>query len=104
VLVGAAACLALFVFEFAFTIIRRIGAGALTRGDRLHSYDLVAARLGSRTAVTMRFWVIGLLLVATGVALAALRPAAAAAAAALAVPAAVFGAQRLWAGRSAARR
>ena len=99
VLVGAAACLALFVFEFAFTIVRRIRAGRLTRGDRLHSYDLVSARLGNRTAATMRFWAVGLLLAAAGAAVTALGPAAAAIAAAVAVAAGVVAAQRLWGGR-----
>lgn len=104
VLVGAAACLGLFVFEFVFTIVRRIGSGDLTRGDRLHSYDLISDRVGSRTTVTMRFWAVGVLLAATGVALAALGPAAATTAAVVAVVAAVLGALRLWAGRSAAQR
>jgi UDP-GlcNAc:undecaprenyl-phosphate/decaprenyl-phosphate GlcNAc-1-phosphate transferase len=46
-LLAAGACLVIPAFEIAFTVARRaISAESLATGDRLHSYDLVARRVG----------------------------------------------------------
>jgi UDP-GlcNAc:undecaprenyl-phosphate GlcNAc-1-phosphate transferase len=46
-LLGAGACLAVPAFEVVFTVARRaVSRDRLSAGDRLHSYDLVAARIG----------------------------------------------------------
>ncbi len=58
-LLAAALCLAMFAFELGFTVARRLAAGRLTEGDRLHSYDLLALELRSRTRVTLIFWAVG---------------------------------------------
>jgi UDP-N-acetylmuramyl pentapeptide phosphotransferase/UDP-N-acetylglucosamine-1-phosphate transferase len=60
--VVAGACLSVFSFEVASTMLRRWRLGrSLTGGDRSHSYDVLARRLGSRTASTLVFVGIGLL-------------------------------------------
>ena len=65
-LVAAGACLGPFAFEVVFTVLRRAGSrDGLATGDRLHSYDLVAQRVG-RTASTAVFLVLGLLSVGVG--------------------------------------
>jgi UDP-GlcNAc:undecaprenyl-phosphate/decaprenyl-phosphate GlcNAc-1-phosphate transferase len=57
---AAGACLSPFAFEVVFTVARRIRGGAgLARGDRLHSYDLVA-RTAGRTASTIVFVILGI--------------------------------------------
>jgi UDP-GlcNAc:undecaprenyl-phosphate/decaprenyl-phosphate GlcNAc-1-phosphate transferase len=57
---AAGTCLAPFAFEVVFTVGRRIRGGAgLARGDRLHSYDLVA-RTAGRTASTIVFVILGI--------------------------------------------
>lgn len=60
-LCAAALALAVFACELAHTVLRRVGSGAVTAGDRLHSYDVLAAELGSRTRSTLCFWGLGLL-------------------------------------------
>jgi len=58
-LLAAGAALGILAFEVAFSIGRRVTSGArLAGGDRLHSYDLVAARWG-RTGSTLTFWALG---------------------------------------------
>jgi UDP-GlcNAc:undecaprenyl-phosphate GlcNAc-1-phosphate transferase len=53
-LIGSALCLAPFAFELAFTMIHRASAGrGILVGDRLHSYDLLSSRLGSRPRATV---------------------------------------------------
>jgi UDP-GlcNAc:undecaprenyl-phosphate GlcNAc-1-phosphate transferase len=48
---AAAACLGIFGFDLVFTVSRRLRFGTpLTQGDRLHSYDLVADRVGRKTS------------------------------------------------------
>lgn len=55
-LLAAGACLTVFAFELVFTVFRRVWSGrSLVRGDRLHSYDLMAARGRSRAAITLAF-------------------------------------------------
>jgi len=58
--IAAALCLGPFAFELMLTALRR----ALVRtpvavGDRLHSYDLLAERIGSRPRATLGLWLIG---------------------------------------------
>lgn len=58
--VTGALCLTPFAFELLFTIARRLATGAeLATGDRMHSYDLLAQRLGSRPKSTIAFWLVG---------------------------------------------
>jgi UDP-GlcNAc:undecaprenyl-phosphate GlcNAc-1-phosphate transferase len=58
-LLAAGAALGIPAFEVAFSVGRRLTSSAnLAGGDRLHSYDLVAARWG-RTASTVTFWALG---------------------------------------------
>src|SRR5919106_1096404 len=65
-LVAAGGCLGPFAFEVVFTVLRRAGSrDGLATGDRLHSYDLVAQRVG-RTASTAVFLVLGLLSAGVG--------------------------------------
>jgi UDP-GlcNAc:undecaprenyl-phosphate GlcNAc-1-phosphate transferase len=71
-LLAAGACLGVLVFELAFTVARRVGERATVfEGDRLHSYDLLTALLGSRTRATVAFWAVEL--AAVGLALAVAR-------------------------------
>lgn len=60
---GLLACgvvLGVFAFELASTVVRRVAAHAsLASGDRDHSYDVVAAELGSRARATAAFLVAG---------------------------------------------
>lgn len=59
-LLGAGLCLGVFAFELTFTVARRVLARRpLLPGDRLHSYDLLAARLGERKRSTILLWVVG---------------------------------------------
>jgi UDP-GlcNAc:undecaprenyl-phosphate/decaprenyl-phosphate GlcNAc-1-phosphate transferase len=65
-LLAAGACLAVPAFEIAFTVGRRTLSGkSLATGDRLHSYDLVAARVG-RARSTVVFVVLAVLGAAAG--------------------------------------
>ena len=49
-------CMAVFEFELGLTVVRRLWRGArVTEGDRGHSYDVLAERLGSRRRSTMWF-------------------------------------------------
>jgi UDP-GlcNAc:undecaprenyl-phosphate GlcNAc-1-phosphate transferase len=58
-LLAAGACLGIFAFDLVFTIGRRLRYGTpVTQGDRLHSYDLVADRLGRGTS-TLVFLALG---------------------------------------------
>lgn len=59
-LAAAAACLGVFAFETVFTIARRLASGEhLTAGDRLHSYDILGGKWGSRFRGTAAFWAAG---------------------------------------------
>jgi nucleoside-diphosphate-sugar epimerase len=62
-LLAGGACLGVFLFEVVFTLLRRRGRANLMTGDRLHSYDLLAAGGGSRSRVTLLFWGAGACLV-----------------------------------------
>ena len=97
-LLGAALCLGVFAFEVCSTLVRRVGS-KLATGDRLHSYDLLAARMG-RGQVTLVFWACGAALAGAGVAVGTVPPAVGALAIALAAAAAVLVGRGLWAGRA----
>jgi len=96
-LLAAGLCLSVFAFEVVATTIRRIlTRDPVVQGDRLHSYDLVAARVGSRTASTLAFWGLGVLGGGLGLAVAsAPLPAGALLTAAVGATAGVWGFQ-LW--------
>jgi UDP-GlcNAc:undecaprenyl-phosphate GlcNAc-1-phosphate transferase len=58
-LLASAACVGVFAFELGFTVVRRIRSHRpLVTGDRGHSYDLIADRVGTRRAV-FGFWAAG---------------------------------------------
>lgn len=100
-LLAAGTCLGVFAFEVAFTVARRATAGgAITAGDRFHSYDLVSRSRG-RIGSTLSFWLVGLLVGAAGVTIGALPlPVGAVITAAAAFGGAWWGV-RLWLGRMA---
>jgi UDP-GlcNAc:undecaprenyl-phosphate GlcNAc-1-phosphate transferase len=55
---GVVVCLGVLEAELVLTILRRLRRGGrLTEGDRDHSYDVVAVRLGSRRRSTTWFWI-----------------------------------------------
>lgn len=57
---AAALCLGPFAFELVLTTARRmVNRSSVVVGDRQHSYDLLAARIGSRGRATIAFWLIG---------------------------------------------
>jgi UDP-GlcNAc:undecaprenyl-phosphate/decaprenyl-phosphate GlcNAc-1-phosphate transferase len=66
-LLAATLCLGVFAFELLYTVFRRLRAGRpVTAGDRDHSYDALAARLGSRPRSTLTFWAVGAAAAALG--------------------------------------
>jgi UDP-GlcNAc:undecaprenyl-phosphate/decaprenyl-phosphate GlcNAc-1-phosphate transferase len=66
-MLAAASCLAVFAFELATTVARRLRARVpLTTGDRRHGYDLLAIRLGGRTRSTLALWAVGAVAAAVG--------------------------------------
>ena len=97
---AALVCLGVFFFDLGFTVARRLRAGGLTGGDRLHSYDLVAVEVGSRGKATLLFLGLGALAAALGVTIDAMPLAFALATAALAGGAAGAWGYRLWARRA----
>lgn len=57
---AAALCLGPFAFELLLTAVRRtLVRTPVVIGDRLHSYDLLADRIGSRSRATIGLWLIG---------------------------------------------
>jgi UDP-GlcNAc:undecaprenyl-phosphate GlcNAc-1-phosphate transferase len=71
-LLAGGVCLGVLAFELAFTVVRRLRERATVfEGDRLHSYDLLAALVRSRTRATVAFW--GLGVAAAGLSLAVAR-------------------------------
>lgn len=59
-LLATGVCLSVFAWELLFTVGRRLRSGQpLTGGDRSHTYDLAAKRLGSRAKSTIVFWGFG---------------------------------------------
>ena len=66
--IAAAACLGVFVFELCLTVARRLAArSSIASGDRLHSYDILADRTGSRLRSTIMMWGGGVLAAGVGV-------------------------------------
>jgi len=58
-LVLAGVCVGLLLFDLVFTVVRRaLVKGSLVTGDRGHSYDLIALRLG-RDLTTVIYWATG---------------------------------------------
>jgi UDP-GlcNAc:undecaprenyl-phosphate/decaprenyl-phosphate GlcNAc-1-phosphate transferase len=67
-MLAAASCLGVFAFELGSTVTRRLSAGVpLANGDRRHGYDVLAARLGSRTRSTLAVWAMGAVTAVVGV-------------------------------------
>jgi UDP-GlcNAc:undecaprenyl-phosphate GlcNAc-1-phosphate transferase len=96
-LVGAGVCLGLFAFELAFTVLRRaIARGGLMKGDRRHSYDLLAEDVGGRGRTTMILFACGAFAVLLGRFVATAPPVWATGATALAAGAAVVAVLHLW--------
>jgi UDP-GlcNAc:undecaprenyl-phosphate GlcNAc-1-phosphate transferase len=87
-------CPGVFLFDLAFTVVRRLGSRKLALGDRLHSYDLLSVELGSRGGATLAFWALGAVLALAAVAIDSMPVGPG-----LAVAAAVVGAGALWARR-----
>jgi UDP-GlcNAc:undecaprenyl-phosphate GlcNAc-1-phosphate transferase len=100
-LLAAGTCLGVLAFEVAFTVARRVAAGgAITSGDRLHSYDLLSRSRG-RAASTAWFWALGVLSGALGVVVGVLPLAVGAPLAGVSAAAAAWWGHRLWARRMA---
>jgi len=103
-IVPALLCLGVFLFDLGFTVARRVGRGGLASGDRLHSYDLLSAELGSRSKATLAFCAAGALTVGFALIADAMPPAAALVAAIAAASAAALWGWRLWVRSGNARR
>ncbi len=59
-LLAAGACLGVIAYEVVSTVMRRARASApAIRGDRDHTYDRIAQRLGSRTRATLAMCALG---------------------------------------------
>jgi UDP-GlcNAc:undecaprenyl-phosphate/decaprenyl-phosphate GlcNAc-1-phosphate transferase len=62
------ACLGVFAYELVSTVARRIASSTSTAlGDRNHSYDRLAVRLGSRERSTLLMWGLGVVSSAIGI-------------------------------------
>lgn len=67
-LLAAGACMGVFANELISTIVRRLVSAAPTiRGDRDHSYDRLASRLGSRTRSTLAMLALGVIASLVGI-------------------------------------
>lgn len=100
---AATLCVGIFAFELAFTVARRLGSRSLSVGDRLHSYDLLAAETGSRGRTTLVFWTLGAVAAGLGVAISSLPTSFAAGTAAAVSAGAAIGGFRLWSRHSGRR-
>ncbi|MGH2595279.1 MAG: glycosyltransferase family 4 protein [Actinomycetota bacterium] len=68
-LLAAGACLGVFAYELVSSIVRRlVSASPAIRGDRDHSYDRLASRLGSRARSTLVMFALGAIASLVGVA------------------------------------
>lgn len=104
-LLAAAACLGVFMFELTFTLLRRLRSGsALLAGDRLHTYDLLAARSGSRTASTIALCAVGAVASALGLLFAAVPLVVAGSLAGITAAFAAFACAHLWSFATQPRR
>jgi UDP-GlcNAc:undecaprenyl-phosphate/decaprenyl-phosphate GlcNAc-1-phosphate transferase len=98
-LFAAGMCLGVFAFDLVFTLVRRSRLGRpVTQGDRLHSYDLVAERLG-RGGSTAAFLVLGAVAAALGVAVLIAPAGVGSVLVAGGAAVAIAGGWRLWSGR-----
>lgn len=69
-LLAAGACLGVVAYELVATVVRRVASAApAAMGDRRHSYDRLASRLGSRLRSTVVIWALGVLGVLSGLVL-----------------------------------
>jgi UDP-GlcNAc:undecaprenyl-phosphate/decaprenyl-phosphate GlcNAc-1-phosphate transferase len=58
-LIASGLCLGVYAFELLFTMLRRVSSRRpMVTGDRLHSYDRLARRIG-RSRSTLVFWALG---------------------------------------------
>lgn len=72
---AAGACLGVFAYELVSTVARRtISRASAALGDRAHSYDRLAARLGSRTGSTLVMWTLGAISGLIGIAVVRMDP------------------------------
>jgi UDP-GlcNAc:undecaprenyl-phosphate GlcNAc-1-phosphate transferase len=77
-LLASGACLGVFAYEVVATIVRRLaGSEPTVRGDRDHSYDRLALRVGSRGSATLLMWGLATACSLIGLALVRMEPAAA---------------------------
>lgn len=59
-LLAAGVCMGVFAYELVSTVVRRLATAApAVLGDREHSYDRFAARLGSRVGSSLLMWSLG---------------------------------------------
>jgi UDP-GlcNAc:undecaprenyl-phosphate/decaprenyl-phosphate GlcNAc-1-phosphate transferase len=73
-ILAAGACLGIFAFDLVFTVGRRlVWRRRMFPGDRFHSYDIVAEKLG-RNRSTLVFWVAGLAAAGLGLLIGLLPP------------------------------
>jgi UDP-GlcNAc:undecaprenyl-phosphate/decaprenyl-phosphate GlcNAc-1-phosphate transferase len=101
---AAGMCVGPFAAELSFTVLRRLGSReTLTAGDRLHSYDLLARRVG-RSASTLLFWAAGSASAGLGLLVVELTGPAGAAVVAAAAAVAVAAGLVLWKQRDLRRR
>lgn len=100
---AATLCLAVFAFELAFTVARRLGTRSLSVADRLHSYDLLAVELGSRGRATIVLWSLGAVAAALGFAVSRMPAAVGSGTMGAVAVVAAFGAYRLWSRHSGRR-
>lgn len=93
---AAGACLGLIPFEILSTLTRRARAGApLFPGDRNHTYDIVARKIGSRARSTILFWLLASAAAGVGIGIVSLPLGAGASLLVLIVAAAVWWARSL---------
>jgi UDP-GlcNAc:undecaprenyl-phosphate GlcNAc-1-phosphate transferase len=72
---AAGACLGVFAYELVSTVVRRISAATpASLGDRGHSYDRLAGRLGSRARSTLAMWALGAVSALIGIAVIRMDP------------------------------
>jgi UDP-N-acetylmuramyl pentapeptide phosphotransferase/UDP-N-acetylglucosamine-1-phosphate transferase len=103
-ILAAGLCVGPFAAEFSFTVLRRLGSReTLTAGDRLHSYDLLALRVG-RAGSTLVFWAVGAASAGLGILVVELTGVAGAAVAAGAAAVALAAGLVLWKQRDLRRR
>ena len=74
-LLATGACLGVFAYELVSTVARRLASSTPAAvGDRNHSYDRLAVRLGSRARSTLLMWALGAASSAIGIAVVRMDP------------------------------